>query len=88
MANWIKCSEQMPTEDGWSLVTVLDGKSLGNFISMWMTKRFPIVISAGNTLSRVKTSHTGNRYPSRRRSDTMDYLLLCVAVVIWVKYLC
>lgn len=32
--------------------------------------------------------HTGNHYPIRRRSDTMDYLLLCVAVVIWVKYLC
>lgn len=29
-----------------------------------------------------------NRYPSRRRSDTMDYLLLCVGVVIWVRYLC
>lgn len=36
----------------------------------------------------VKMLPTGNHYPSRRRSDTMDYFLLCVGIVIWVKYLC
>lgn len=48
-------------------------------------KEIEVVRHSGTTMAML--SHTGNHYPSRRRGDVMEYLLLSVGIVIWVAYL-
>ena len=57
------------------------------------TKKFLFVVMLGVTgvitglEIALAISHTGNHYPNRRMSDTVDIILLFIGIVIWVKYL-
>lgn len=89
MENWIKCSERMP-EDTQMVLAFSQGEIVAAYWN-WVVnpidyKNIELSLIYRGVYSN--TSHTGNHYPSRRRSDTMDYLLLYVGVVIWVRYLC